>query len=137
MVEAHHATTAARVHDGKAHGIGVADGLVGEPFEPGSGRAMVRLAGEDDGEQRAGLETVERRHCGTDAGPVEQETVRLGEDVAAYVTLRPGAAAEPDELIAHCRERLAAFKYPRRLTVLDALPKSPTGKILKGRLSES
>jgi long-chain acyl-CoA synthetase len=59
----------------------------------------------------------------------------LGEDVAAYVTLRPGTAAAPDELIAHCQERLSAFKYPRRLTVLDALPKSPTGKILKARLA--
>jgi long-chain acyl-CoA synthetase len=57
--------------------------------------------------------------------------------VAAYVTLRPGTAAAPDELIAHCRGRLAAFKYPRRLTVLDALPKSPTGKILKTRLTGS
>jgi long-chain acyl-CoA synthetase len=61
----------------------------------------------------------------------------LGEDVAAFVTLRPGTAAAPDELIAHCRQRLAAFKYPRRLTVLDALPKSPTGKILKSHLAGS
>lgn len=61
----------------------------------------------------------------------------LGEDVAAFVTLRPGTAAAPDELIAHCRERLAAFKHPRRLTILDALPKSPTGKILKARLAGS
>ena len=61
----------------------------------------------------------------------------LGEDVVAFVTLRPGTAAAPDELIAHCQQRLAAFKYPRRLTVLDALPKSPTGKILKARLADS
>ena len=58
----------------------------------------------------------------------------LGEDVAAVVVLRAGATAAPDELIAHCRERLAAFKYPRRLTVVDALPRSATGKILKSRL---
>jgi long-chain acyl-CoA synthetase len=58
----------------------------------------------------------------------------LGEDVAAFVTLRPGVTAGPDELIAHCRDRLAAFKYPRRLTVLDALPRAATGKILKSRL---
>lgn len=61
----------------------------------------------------------------------------LGEEVAAFVTLRPGTAAAPDELIAHCRQRLAVFKYPRRLTVLDALPKSPTGKVLKARLASS
>ena len=58
----------------------------------------------------------------------------LGEEVAAFVALRPGVAAAPDELIAYCRDRLAAFKYPRRLVVLDTLPKSPTGKILKSRL---
>jgi long-chain acyl-CoA synthetase len=58
----------------------------------------------------------------------------LGEDVAAFVTLRPGVSATPDDLIAHCRDRLAAFKYPRRLTVLDALPRGATGKILKSQL---
>jgi len=58
----------------------------------------------------------------------------LGEEVAAFVALRPDQTASPDELIAHCRDRLAAFKYPRRLVVLDALPKSPTGKVLKSQL---
>jgi len=58
----------------------------------------------------------------------------LGEDVAAFVTLRPGLTATPDELVTHCRDRLAAFKYPRQLTVLDALPRSPTGKVLKSHL---
>jgi long-chain acyl-CoA synthetase len=58
----------------------------------------------------------------------------LGEEVAAFVTLRPGAAVAPDDLIAHCRGRLAAFKYPRRVSIVTELPKSPTGKILKARL---
>jgi long-chain acyl-CoA synthetase len=58
----------------------------------------------------------------------------LGEDVAAFVSLRPGVSATPDDLIAHCRDRLAAFKYPRRLTVLEALPRGATGKILKSQL---
>jgi len=59
----------------------------------------------------------------------------LGEDVAAFVALRPDSAATPDDLIAHCRERLAAFKYPRRLIVVDALPKSTTGKVMKSKLT--
>lgn len=59
----------------------------------------------------------------------------LGEDVAAFVALRPDSVATADELIAHCRDRLAGFKYPRRLIMLDALPKSPTGKILKSKLT--
>jgi long-chain acyl-CoA synthetase len=55
----------------------------------------------------------------------------LGEEVAAFVALRPGAQAAPDELIAHCKGRLAAFKYPRRVTIVAELPKAATGKILK------
>ena len=59
----------------------------------------------------------------------------LGEEVAAFVTLRAGAAVDPATLIAHCRERLAGYKYPRRVTVLDALPKGATGKVLKTQLT--
>jgi long-chain acyl-CoA synthetase len=58
----------------------------------------------------------------------------LGEEVAAFVALRPGARVEPRELIAFCRERLAGYKYPRRVTVVEAMPKSATGKILKAKL---
>jgi long-chain acyl-CoA synthetase len=59
----------------------------------------------------------------------------LGEEIAAFVTLRTAVAAEPAALIAHCRERLAGYKYPRTVTVLAALPKSATGKVLKGQLA--
>jgi long-chain acyl-CoA synthetase len=58
----------------------------------------------------------------------------LGEEVAAFVTLRPGARAEAEELVAFCRERLAAFKYPRRVSVVSELPKGATGKVLKWQL---
>ena len=58
----------------------------------------------------------------------------LGEEVAAFVTLRAGARAEPADLIAFCRERLAGYKYPRRVTVVEAMPRSATGKILKAKL---
>ena len=58
----------------------------------------------------------------------------LGEEIAAFVTLRPGAATDADELIAWCRERLAAYKYPRRVVIVPELPKSSTGKILRARL---
>src|SRR5436309_6797959 len=59
----------------------------------------------------------------------------LGEEVAAFVVLRPGAGVTPDALIAHCRERLAGYKYPRRVTLMAALPRSSTGKTLKARLA--
>jgi long-chain acyl-CoA synthetase len=61
----------------------------------------------------------------------------LGEEVSAFVTLREGARAEAEELIAFCRARLAGYKYPRRVSIVTELPKSATGKILKARLRGS
>ena len=58
----------------------------------------------------------------------------LGEEVHAFVALRPGAGTAADELVLYCRERLAAFKYPRQITIVPALPRSATGKILKSSL---
>ena len=55
----------------------------------------------------------------------------LGEEVVAVVVPRPGASVTPDELQAWTKERVAAYKYPRRIVLVDELPKSPTGKILK------
>ena len=55
----------------------------------------------------------------------------LGEEVGAAVALKPGATATPDELQAFVRERVAAYKYPRQVWLVDELPKGPTGKILR------
>ncbi|MFG3283549.1 class I adenylate-forming enzyme family protein [Streptomyces sp. NPDC048111] len=57
-----------------------------------------------------------------------------GESVKAYVSLRPGAAADPAELAAYCKERLAAYKYPRQVEILTELPKTTSGKILRREL---
>ncbi len=59
----------------------------------------------------------------------------LGEDVVAFATLRSGSTASSEQLIAHCKERLAAYKYPRRIVIVDQLPKGATGKVLKSRLA--
>ncbi len=59
-----------------------------------------------------------------------------GEAVKAVVSLRPGADATETELVGWCRERLAHFKCPRSVDVLEALPRNPTGKILKRSLRE-
>ncbi|HEU4369444.1 MAG TPA: AMP-binding protein [Methylomirabilota bacterium] len=69
-----------------------------------------------------------------EAAVVAVPHAELGEEIAAFVALRPAAIAGTDELIAWCRDRLAAFKYPRQVTILPSLPKSPTGKVLKGQL---
>ncbi|RDG34832.1 class I adenylate-forming enzyme family protein [Streptomyces corynorhini] len=57
-----------------------------------------------------------------------------GESVKAYVSLRPGATVDPGELRAYCRERLAAYKYPREVEILPELPKTTSGKILRREL---
>ncbi|MEP7092367.1 MAG: long-chain fatty acid--CoA ligase, partial [Nocardioidaceae bacterium] len=59
----------------------------------------------------------------------------LGEEVGAAVALKPGMKASEDELRAFAKERLAAYKYPRHLWIMDTLPKGPTGKILRREVS--
>jgi long-chain acyl-CoA synthetase len=55
----------------------------------------------------------------------------LGEEVGAAIALKPGATATPEELRAFAKERVAAYKYPRHVWLVDELPKGPTGKILR------
>jgi long-chain acyl-CoA synthetase len=55
----------------------------------------------------------------------------LGEEVGAAVALKPGAEASPAELQQFVKERVAAYKYPRRVWLVAGLPKGPTGKILR------
>ncbi|KQS68634.1 class I adenylate-forming enzyme family protein [Modestobacter sp. Leaf380] len=57
-----------------------------------------------------------------------------GETVKAYVSPKPGATIDPEEVIAWSRERMAAYKYPRYVEVVDELPKTTTGKILRREL---
>ncbi|MCY1209646.1 Long-chain-fatty-acid--CoA ligase [compost metagenome] len=65
---------------------------------------------------------------------------RRGETVKAVVALRPEARgtaeADPERIMAWCREHMAAYKVPRIVDVVDALPKSATGKILWRALQE-
>jgi len=55
----------------------------------------------------------------------------LGEEVCAAVALKDGATATPDELREHVKAQAAAYKYPRYVWIVDELPKTSTGKILK------
>jgi fatty-acyl-CoA synthase len=60
---------------------------------------------------------------------------RWGESGVAFVVL--SAEATEEELIAHCRERLAKFKVPKAVHVVDALPRSGIGKVVKAELQVS
>jgi long-chain acyl-CoA synthetase len=61
----------------------------------------------------------------------------LGEEVAALVVPRPGSSPDADELQAWVKERVAGYKYPRRVLFVDDLPKGPTGKVLKRAIDTS
>ena len=59
----------------------------------------------------------------------------LGEEVGAAVALKKGAAVTADELRDYVKARVAAYKYPRLVWLVDALPKGPTGKLLKREIT--
>ena len=71
-----------------------------------------------------------------EAAVVGMPHAELGEEVVAFATLRAGTSARAEQLVAHCKERLASYKYPRRIVIVDQLPKGATGKVLKARLVE-
>ncbi|MEN0012099.1 MAG: long-chain fatty acid--CoA ligase [Solirubrobacteraceae bacterium] len=60
-----------------------------------------------------------------------------GEEIAAAVAAKPGQTIDADEVKAFVKERVAAYKYPRMVVVVDELPKTATGKILKREIDKS
>jgi acyl-CoA synthetase (AMP-forming)/AMP-acid ligase II len=91
------------------------------------------------GENIAGSE-VERvlyeHDAVVEAAVVGRPDARWGEVPVAYVVLRAGASATPGELVAHCRHQLAKFKVPKDVVLVDALPRNPSGKVLKRELRD-
>jgi acyl-CoA synthetase (AMP-forming)/AMP-acid ligase II len=89
------------------------------------------------GENIAGSE-VERvlyeHEAVLEAAVVGRRDERWGEVPVAFVVLREGRTVAPEQLLAHCGERLARFKVPKEVTFLDALPRNPSGKVLKREL---
>jgi long-chain acyl-CoA synthetase len=59
-----------------------------------------------------------------------------GETVKAFVSLKEGAETSEEELIGFCKERMAAYKYPRLIEVIDEIPKTVSGKVLRRELRE-
>jgi long-chain acyl-CoA synthetase len=59
-----------------------------------------------------------------------------GETVKAFVSLKPGVSVTGEELIAFCKQRMAAYKYPRQIEFVDELPKTASGKVLRRELRD-
>ena len=69
-----------------------------------------------------------------EAAVVGRPDDRWGEVPVAYVVLKSAATTTPDELVEHCRAQLARFKVPKDVVFVDALPRNPSGKVLKREL---
>ena len=80
-------------------------------------------------------DTIYRHAAVAACGVVARADEKWGETPVAFVELKPGANVTADEIIAHCRRLLAAFKCPRHV-VFTEIPKTSTGKIQKFRLRE-
>jgi long-chain acyl-CoA synthetase len=81
------------------------------------------------------VEEVLYAHPGIlEAAVIGRPDERLGEEVVAVVVPKDGASLGAEDVMAYCRERLAAYKCPREVRFLTELPKGPSGKILKAAL---
>lgn len=96
---------------------------------------MIKTGGENVASRE--VEEVLYRHSGV------QEAAVFGmahpvwvEQVVAVVVARDGVTLAQDDVIAHCRAHLAGFKTPKQVFFVDALPKNPSGKVLKRDLRE-
>jgi fatty-acyl-CoA synthase len=71
-----------------------------------------------------------------EAAVIGVDDEKFGQRLDAYVVLQPGAAATPDDLKQHVKQHLAGYKVPRRVVVLDDLPRNDTGKVMKRELAD-
>ncbi|MFL5666641.1 MAG: AMP-binding enzyme, partial [Ktedonobacteraceae bacterium] len=73
-----------------------------------------------------------------EAGVVGAPDAYRGETVIAYVALKSGFEGKvtPEELIEFCKQRMANYKYPREIEIMEELPKTPTGKFLRRELRD-
>ena len=70
------------------------------------------------------------------AGVVGRPDVRLGEEVVAFVSLRPDAVVTAEELSEHARKHLGANKYPRQITIVPTIPLTSVGKLDRKKLRQ-
>jgi long-chain acyl-CoA synthetase len=71
-----------------------------------------------------------------DAAVVGKQDKELGEAVAAFIVLFEGEQSSAEEIQNHCKDKLAPYKIPTMILLVDDIPRTPTGKILKRKLRE-
>ena len=102
----------------------------------GRKKDMIRTGGENV--YPAELEDVLMRLAGVrEAAVVAVPDARFIEAVTAVIVTRDGVSISPEEIISHCRQHLAGYKCPRHVAFTDALPRTPSGKLMKYRLRET
>jgi O-succinylbenzoic acid--CoA ligase len=98
-----------------------------------SGRKVDTIVSGGENVMPAEVEAALLEHPAVaEAGVFGRPDAEWGEAVTAVVVLR--AAAEPEDLRVHCAERLAGYKVPKRIEIRDALPRNPSGKLLRRAL---
>ncbi len=94
---------------------------------------MINVMGEDVSPLE--VEECLRLHPAiAEAAAIGVPDAHLGQTVKAFVSLKPGAQATPKEIITFCKGRMLRHQYPRQVEIVDDLPKSETGEILRGAL---
>ena len=70
----------------------------------------------------------------TDAAVIGVADAELGEEIAAFVTVKPDTDSSAEEIIAFCRQHMAGYKCPRHVRFIADLPRGPAGKVIKAGL---
>jgi fatty-acyl-CoA synthase len=107
----------------------------GRLFVEGRSDDMIVSGGENVFPQEV-EETLAEHADVAEVAVVGVDDEKFGQRLVAFVVPRAGAAPDPDALKAHVRDRLANYKVPRQIELVDELPRNPTGKILKRDLAD-
>jgi acyl-CoA synthetase (AMP-forming)/AMP-acid ligase II len=125
--------TAERIRDGWLHTGDLVVRRDGRTRIVGRLKDMVRRGGENVA--AAEVEAVLGEHPEVIAAAVAAvPDADRGEEIRAFVQLVPGAPADPERLLAHARDRLAAFKVPRYVQYVEGFPRTPSERIAKHQL---
>ncbi len=96
---------------------------------------MIKTGGENVASREV-EETLYTHPAVSEAAVIGARHDKWVEAVVAVVVIKQGCVATEEILLAHCRERLATFKVPKRVMLVDRLPKNPSGKLLKRELRQ-